>query len=124
VTEKVTVAPDAVVTTAPDWSDIFEVVRRYDRAKGGKQEFPGFWFHPAAPPRNLTFTAEKLGQDSVTVDGTKTALDRYRVELRSGGYVVWADGGGRVVKLIPAGRPAAAVVLQGFEAATKALTGK
>jgi hypothetical protein len=121
VAEKLDLPGDAVVTTAPDWSDIFEVVRRYDRASGGKQEFPGLWFHPVMPHRTLKFTAEKLGQDEVSVDGNKRTLDRYRVELRSGGYLVWADGGGRVIKLCSEKTPANAVVLDGFEEATKAL---
>jgi len=69
----------------------------------------------------LTFTIERLGQDTVTVGERKLSLDRYRVRLRSGDYLVWADATGRTVRLYPAGKPAAFVVLEGFEDATREL---
>jgi hypothetical protein len=121
VTEQFMLPADVVVTTAPDWSDIFQVLRRYDRARGGKQEFPGFWIHPVQPPRVLTFTVEKLGEDTIAVKDRKLALGRYRVTLRSGAYLVWADAAGLVHKLMPAGRAAGTVVLEGFEEATQGL---
>lgn len=111
----------AIVTTAPDWSDILQLVRRYDPARGGRQEFPGLWIHPTQPHQVLTFAVERVGGDTVTVQDQPVQLDRYRVRLRSGDYLVWAASGSRVVKLLPAGRPAAAVVLEGYEAATRDL---
>jgi hypothetical protein len=119
--------PDPVVTTAPDWSDIFQLVRRYDAAKGGKQEFAGLWIHPVEAMRRLTFTVERLKTDPVTVKDPTTKkdeelkLERYQVKLRSGDYLVWADPSGRVVKLMGAGPKGTPVVLEGFEEATRAL---
>jgi hypothetical protein len=121
VTEKLPLAERPVITTAPDWCDILEVVRRYDRARGGKQEFPGLWIHPLKPARVLTFTAERLGADAVMLKGEKRSLGRYRVTLRSGAYLVWADDAGRVHKLMPAGRPAGAVFREGSADATRGL---
>lgn len=102
----------AVVTTAPDWSDIFLLVRRYDRERGGVQKFAGLWIHPSRASLRLDFVIERLGSDALTVSGRQVALDRYRVRLRSGDYLVWADSDRRVVKLFPAGKPSAFVVRQ------------
>ena len=114
-----------VVTTAPDWSDAFQLARRYDAAKGGKQEFAGLWIHPVQPRQQLTFAVERAGENTVTAkEDDKPAelkLNRFRVRLRSGGYVVWADAAGRVIRLAPAGAKDNFVVLQGFEEATKGL---
>lgn len=123
-TEEIAKADNVIVTTAPDWTDIFELVRRYDAAKGGKQEFAGLWIHPTRPTQHLPFTVEKAGEDSVRHRDRPLALDRYRIRLRSGDYLVWADAARRVVRLIPAGRPAAFVVLDGYEEATRDLGGK
>ncbi len=111
----------AVVTTAPDWSDIFLLARRYDRKKAGRQTFPGLWIHPVQPPRGLTFTIEKRGRDAVTHKGKERRLDRYRIQLRSGAYLAWADGRGVVYKLMVPGKPASAVVLEGYREATRGL---
>src|SRR5262249_36530999 len=116
--ERLAVTPDVVVTTAPDWSDIFWVVRRYDRAKGGKQKFAGLWIHPVQDTRQLTFTAEPEKEDVIEVGGKKLPLRRYRVVLRSGAYLVWADRAGTVYHLMPPGKPGAAVILEGYEKAT------
>jgi hypothetical protein len=122
--EQVAVATEPVLaTTAPDWSDILIVLRRYDQKKGGKQEFAGLWFHPVKPSLSLTFTVEELGKDDITSDDKKLTLGRYRVHLRSGNYLVWADGQGQVYKLMPPGQPKAAVILKGQEKATLPLTG-
>jgi hypothetical protein len=115
------VAADAVVTTAPDWSDILLLVRRYDRTRGGRQEFSGFWFHPVQPARLLSFSVERLGEDTVQVKDRRESLGRYRITLRSGAYLVWADNSGKVWKLSPAGNPKAAVVLEGYEKTTALL---
>jgi hypothetical protein len=121
ITDRLQVGDQPVVTTAPDWSDIFEVLRRYDVKKGGRQEFAGLWVHPVQPPRLLTFTVEQIGSDAVAGKDGKVTLGRYRVKLRSGDYLVWADAGGRVCRLQPAGKAAAAVVLEGFQEATRGL---
>jgi hypothetical protein len=116
-------APPVLATTAPDWSDILLVLRHYDVRKGGKQEFAGLWFHPEKAALSLTFTVEKLGQDEIAVGDKKFTLGRYRVHLRSGNYLVWADDDGQVYKLMPPGQPKAAVVLKGHEQAVLPLTG-
>lgn len=119
--EHLDIAPDVVVTTAPDWSDIFQVIRRYDRRKGGKQSFAGLWVHPTQATRRLDFTVEPEQEEVIEAAGRKLALRRFRVVLRSGAYLVWADGLGRVYRLMPPGRPAAAVILEGYEKSTARL---
>jgi hypothetical protein len=121
ITDFLNVGTDPVVTTAPDWSDIFQLARRYDRAKGGRQEFPGLWVHAVQPPRVMTFSIERTGGDSLTVGDRKVTLDRYKINLRSGDYVAWADADGRVYKLFPAASPKAFVVLDGYADAARAL---
>lgn len=121
VTDLLKAEGNPVVTTAPDWSDILQLARRYDPKKGGRQEFAGLWIHPSRPPLQLTFSIERVGGDQVTVAEKKLALERYRIRLRSGDYWVWADAGGRVYKLMPAGKPAALVVLEGYQEATRDL---
>src|SRR5262249_17537544 len=122
-TERLKATPDVVVTTAPDWSDVLEVVHRYDQGKGGKQTFAGLWIHPVQEVRQLSFTVEQEKEDATTIEseGRKVALKRFRVTLRSGAYLVWADRAGRVYRLMPPGRPTAAVVLEGYEKATSGL---
>jgi hypothetical protein len=120
-TERLKVTSDVVVTTAPDWSDIFWVIRRYDLAKGGKQTFAGLWIHPVQNIRQLSFTVEPEKEEVIEVDARKLSLKRYRVVLRSGAYLVWADKAGRVYRLMPPGKPTAAVILEGYEKATAGL---
>jgi hypothetical protein len=117
---KFTTAPP-VVTTAPDWSDVFQLARNYDRRRGGKQSFQGLWIHPSRPYQMLTFTLDRVGEDSFMLKERKVALDRYRVALRSGEYTVWADAGGLVYKLAPVGKPDDFVVLEGYEEVTRGL---
>jgi hypothetical protein len=117
-------AEPALATTAPDWSDILLVLRRYDHKRGGKQQFAGFWFHPVKPPMGLTFTVEELGKDTIAAGKKKLALGRYRIQLRSGAYLVWADSQGKVFKLMPPGQPRGAVILKGQEKATAGLLGR
>jgi hypothetical protein len=113
------------VTTAPDWSDVFQLVRRYDAAKGGKQDFPGLWVHPVQPMQKLTFSIQRIGDDTVAVrekgKEMEVKLGRYQVKLRSGDYAVWADPDRRVVRIVPANRKEAFVVLQGYQEATRGL---
>jgi hypothetical protein len=123
--QQLTLAADPVLaTTAPDWSDILLVLRRYDFKQGGKQQFAGLWFHPVKPPLALTFTVEALGQDTIPAGDKKLTLGRYRVQLRSGAYLVWADSAGKVFKLLPPGQPRGAVILKGQEKSTAGLTGQ
>ncbi len=119
--QRLAATPDAIVTTAPDWSDVFLAVRRYDRGKGGRQTFAGLWIHPVKEARLLTFGVEPLKEETIVAGGRKLPLTRYRVTLRSGAYLVWADRAGRVYRLMPPGKPGAAVVLEGHEKGTSGL---
>jgi hypothetical protein len=110
-----------LATTAPDWTDIFLLVRKYSLNAGGKQEYAGLWFHPSQPARQMTFTINRVGGDTITIKGQKQELHRYLITLRSGAYLAWADGNGMAVKLMPPNRPQGAVVLEGFEEATREL---
>jgi hypothetical protein len=112
--------PEPIVTTAPDWSDIFLLVQRYDAKKGGKQDFVGLWIHPVKETLKLSFSIEHQGTTSITVKERKIALDQYRITLRSGAYLVWADESRTVYKLISANGKGP-VFLEGFEDATKDL---
>lgn len=113
-----------IVTSAPDWTDTFLICRRYDRAKAGKQEFPGLWIHPVQPAQRPTFTAEKTGGATVEQGGQKIEVDRLAIRLRGGSaYVAWADPKGRLLKLVslPYKEGTAELVLEGFEDATAGL---
>ncbi len=121
LTDYFKVAGNPVVTTAPDWSDVIQLVGRYDATQGGKQEFPGLWIHPSKPYMLLTFTVERVGADAIKVDDKKVQLQRYQIHLRSGDYLVWADATGRVYRLFPAGKPDKFVVLDGYADATRDL---
>lgn len=114
---------DAVIfTTAPDWSDIFEMARRFDRKKEGKQEFAGLWFHPTQPAQTPRFSIERLGTDTIMVGRMEQVLTRCRARLRGGSaYLVWVRADGRVCRIVPEGGKGFPVVLEGYEEATKAL---
>lgn len=113
-------AKGIIVTSAPDWTDVWSMCRRYDRAKGGKQAFPGLWIHPIEQGARWTFTIEKAGEDAIEHMGKKVTLDRFTVRLRDGGmYVAWADDRGRLIKVVPQkGLVINSVVLKGFEDST------
>jgi hypothetical protein len=117
-------AEPVLATTAPDWSDILLVLRRYDHKQGGKQQFAGLWFHPVKPPLGLAFAVEALGKDTIPAGDKKRTLGGFRVQLRSGTYLVWADGQGKVFKLMPPGQPQGAVILKGQEKSTAGLIGQ
>ena len=71
---------------------------------------------------SVTFTAERLGSDKVRVKDQDLALDRYRLGLRDGDYLVWATPAGAVYKVLPpAGKNAVPVVLEGYQDATRDL---
>jgi hypothetical protein len=110
-----------IVTTAPDWSDIIQLMKRYDAKKGGKQEFGGIWFHPEEKLMMPTFTIELVGTDKITLGKKEITLYRHDIHLRSGGYWAWSDDEGRVVRIVPRSEGGSPVVLEGYEAATKEL---
>jgi hypothetical protein len=96
-------APQGViVTSAPDWTDALLLCRRYDRAKGGKQELAALWIHPEQEAQRLTLSIERLGGDQIEHEGQKLELSRFAIRLRGNSlYTAWADAKGRMVKLIP-----------------------
>ncbi len=106
-----------VVTSAPDWSDIILLLRQYDQKKGGKQSFKGLWFHPNKKAHVRTFVVEKVGRQTLPTE-KKTEVGQFRVTLRSGAYLVWADRNGRVLRLRKP-KQKAAIVLEGYEKLTK-----
>jgi hypothetical protein len=113
-----------IVTSAPDWSDVFLLCRCFDRTKNGKREFPALWIHPEKPARRLTFAIEKRGTDSIERDGKAIELGRYLIHIRdNSAYVAWADADGRMIRLIPlpAKDSAPGMTLEGYEKATSGL---
>jgi hypothetical protein len=107
-----------IVTSAPDWSDVFLLCRRFDRTKNGKQEFPALWIHPEKPARRLTFTIELHGTDRIEHDGTGIGLVRYQIHIRdNSAYMAWAHADGRMVRLLPlpVKDSAAGMTLEGYE---------
>lgn len=108
--------PGVIVTSAPDWTDTFRICREWDRARGGRQEFPGLWIHPAQPTQRLTFSAEFVRRDG--------DLDVIGIRLRNHSpYRAWVDAAGRMIKLVslPVKPGATVLVLEGFDAAWEAL---
>jgi hypothetical protein len=110
-----------VVAAGPDWTDALQVVRRYDAAKAGKQEFGGMSIDPVQGFAKQTFTAERQAADTVTVKDKEQKLDRFRLKLRGGDYTAWADAEGRVVRVQRLAPKAVPLVLDGFEDATRGL---
>lgn len=91
-----------MVTSAPDWTDILLLCRRYDRQRQGKQDFPALWIHPTQPAQRLTFSIEHQGTDAIQHDGKKVELVRYLVRIRNNStYAAWADAEGRLIRLLP-----------------------
>lgn len=114
-----------IITSAPDWTDTLLLCRRYDRARGGKQEFAGLWIHPEQPAQRVTFTAERQGSASIEHGGKKLELERLAIRLRGDStYVAWIDPEGRMVKLLslPVKPGGSELVLEGFEASAAGLT--
>jgi len=92
----------AIVTSAPDWTDVFLMCRHYDRKKAGTQEFPGLWIHHTQKCQRLTFTAERTGADTIEHDGKKQELDCFVLRIRNNSeYAAWADDKGQMIKLTP-----------------------
>jgi hypothetical protein len=116
-----------VVTTSPGWSEVFQLVKRYDAAKGGKQEFPGAWIHPADGMKTPTYAVKREGEDTIKVlDKDKkeqpVKLDRFLLSLRAADdFRAWVDPMGRIVRIAAVKVKDTPVILEGFEEATKDL---
>ncbi|MCI0377047.1 MAG: hypothetical protein L0215_05550 [Gemmataceae bacterium] len=115
-----------VVTSAPDWADIFLLCRHYDRKRGGKQSFTGLWIHPTQPAQVIPFHIEESGADFVKNDGKDIRLHRFRIQIRGPNpYLAWADESGKLIRLVPTplkkDAPPAGLVLAGFEECFKQL---
>jgi hypothetical protein len=125
--EEMEAPPGVIVTSAPDWTDAFRICRLWDRARAGRQEFPGLWIHPVQPARRLTFSAEGVRRDRLDQGPTTLDLDVLTIRLRgNSAYRAWADPAGRMIKLasLPAGEGSTVLVLEGFESAASALPGE
>jgi poly(3-hydroxybutyrate) depolymerase len=113
-----------IVTSAPDWTDTFLLCQRYDRGKGGKQEFPALWIHPEKPAQRLTFSIERQGKDTVEHDSKKLELDRHLIRIRNNSeYAAWTDAAGRMIKLtsLPFKDSSTELVLEGYEKSARNL---
>ena len=111
------VPKDVVVTSAPDWSDVFRIGRRWNPSGPARQDFAGLWIHPLQPAQRLTFNAERAGVD--VLDGVR--LERVSIRLRGNSpYVAWIDPAGRLIKLVslPFTPGSAVLVLEGREVST------
>jgi hypothetical protein len=116
-----------IVTSAPDWSDVFLLCRRYDRGRKGKQDFPALWIHPTQPPRRMTFSIEWQGADTIRHAEKELPLSRYVIHIRNNSaYAAWADSRGRLIRLIPLPRKGTApgMTLEGYERSAAALRPK
>ncbi len=114
-----------IVTSAPDWTDIFLLCRRYDRKQGGKQTFAGLWIHPVQAAQLLKFTIERTGTDTIERDGKTLKMDRYLIRIRGPNpYLAWADDRGTLVKHLALPYKegtTGGLVLEGYEKAAAGL---
>jgi hypothetical protein len=115
---------DAIVTSAPDWTDTLLLCARYDRVAGGKQTFPALWFHPEQPTQVLKLSIERHGYDTIQHDGKDMKLARFTIELRGKSqYAAWATLEGTMVRLMPLPHKAnqrTGLILDGYEKSTAA----
>ncbi len=110
------IRPGVIVTSAPDWTDAFLLVKQYDADGELKQDFAGLWIHPTREPLLLTFRITRLGVDAVKRERAQVELVRFLVELRGGSrYIVWRDGRGRMIRLMPESQPRMSLYLSGWE---------
>ncbi len=107
-----------LATTAPDWSDIILLMSHYDQRKGGKQSFLGLWFHPNKEAHLRTFVVAKLGEQALKKKTKNIAIGKFRVTLRSGAYLIWADTDGLVYRIRKPDSNKASAVLRGYEKLT------
>ena len=111
-----------IVTSAPDWTDSFMAVQRYDPRGSETQKFAGLWIHPTRQPLALTLKLTRLGHDTVIRQEKSAKLDRLLLVLRAGSrYVVWRNQQGQLVRLVPATTGRGGIVLTGWERATRNL---
>lgn len=111
-----------IVTSAPDWTDAFMAVRRYDLKGSTTQKFSGLWIHPTREPLALTLKLTRLGHDSVILCNKSVNLDRFLLVLRGGSrYIVWRNQQGQLARLVPAMKGSGGIVLAGWERATRDL---
>jgi hypothetical protein len=105
-----------IVTSAPDWTDAFLAVRRYDPGGTKTQQFQGLWIHPTQPPQRLVFKVTRLGEVVAARQGEMVRLTRVEIVLRGGSkYIGYKEPGGELVRLAPAGNPRQAILLAGWE---------
>ena len=96
------VPPGVIVTSAPDWSDVFLLCQRYRHADGGKQTFAALWVHPEQLTQLLKLTIERQGYQNIRHDGNDVKLARFAIALRGNSqYVAWATPDGTLVRLVP-----------------------
>jgi hypothetical protein len=101
-TQSFEVSPGVIVTSAPDWTDVFLLCRRYRHADGGRQTFAALWVHPQQPTQLLKLAIERQGHDTIQHDGKDLKLARFTIELRGKSqYAAWATMEGTLVRLIP-----------------------
>lgn len=117
--QKFPVEPRVIVTSAPDWGDIFLLCALYDVKAGGQQKFVGLWIHPTQKSMLLPFTVTAEGSDIIDRDGKKVPLGKYRIQIRGPNpYLAWADAEQNLVKLMPLpvkdGRPTG-LIREGWE---------
>ena len=111
-----------IVTSAPDWTDSYLAVQRFDLTGSPTQEFPGLWIHPTRKPLQLTIKLTRLGSDSVTRGNATEKLDRFLLVLRGGSrYVAWRNRQGQLVRLMTAIKGSGGIVMAGWELATRSL---
>ena len=111
-----------IVTSAPDWTDAFMAVRRYDLQGDTTQTISGLWIHPTREPLEVTLSLTRLGHDSVTQRNKSAKLDRFLLVLRAGSrYVAWRNQSGQLVRLVPVKKGSGGIVLTGWERATRDL---
>ena len=116
--------PGVIVTSAPDWTDVFLLCKRYRPEDGGKQTFAALWVHPDQPTQFLKLSIERLGYDTIKHDGKDVKLARFMIELRGKSrYAAWATMDGTMVRLMPLPAKAkqrAGLMLAGYEKSTAA----
>lgn len=111
-----------IVTSAPDWSDIFLLCRRF-KPGSVKEEFQGLWIHPTQKAQAIRFTIEKEGTDTVERDGKRITLNRYRIQIRGPApYRAWANEAGILIKLVPASGKGG-LIREGWEGVWEELKG-
>ena len=114
--QEVDAPPGIIVTSAPDWTDVFRICRLWDRARAGRQTFPGLWIHPVQPAQRIAFSAEWVRRDRLE----SLELDVLSIRLRgNSAYRAWVDPAGRMIKLASS---STMLVLAGFDAAAAALS--